>query len=355
MPKLIKKEIDSLYQKLYDEISFIKFGQKLPSYRILLQKHDCSRQVLNKTLQKLQEAQVIKIRERRGMFSNLKTTETHKKIVFAHIDWACEHIKYFSDKLSEYYSVQPNYTFIEMRYAPGPIKPFIEKLKNCNADLILFDLEDFSVDVFNCMGELTTKTIFFSSSPSLKNINAIDSLPYMTGMLAAQHLLNLNHTRIALVLSEPKLFSHRERIYGFLDYLKLHNIKPVIIDCKIRSGFSSAGMTLDFINKYLAKNPVNFTACFALGDASALMVAQALQNYNIKIPQDVSLIGWGGEYIGNAEKFNLTTVAFDFAKTIDTTIKSIEQFFETGKCGIKRIPPVLVDKKSTTFYTERKD
>ena len=52
MPKLIKKEIDSLYQKLYDEISFIKFGQKLPSYRVLLQKHDCSRQVLNKTLQK---------------------------------------------------------------------------------------------------------------------------------------------------------------------------------------------------------------------------------------------------------------------------------------------------------------
>ena len=348
MPKQIEKEIECLYKKLYDEIILMKFGKQLPSYRELLQKYDCSRQVLNKTLQKLRDEKVIKVQERVGMFSNLKTTKTHKKIIFAHIDWACEHIKYFGDKLSEYYSNRPNYTFIEMRYAPGPIKTFIEKLKDSNADLILFDMEDFSFDVFECMGELTQKTIFFSSSINIKNINAIDSLPYMTGMLAAQHFINLNHTQIALVLSEPRLFSHRERIYGFLDYLKLYNIKPVIIDCKIKSGFSSAGMTLDFMNKYLAENSVNFTACFALGDTSALMIAEALKNYNIKIPQDVSLLGWGGEYIGNDEKFNLSTISFDFEKTIDVTIKSIEQFFASGKCGIKRIPPILIDKKSTT-------
>ena len=83
MPKQIEKEIECLYQKLYDEIILMKFGKQLPSYRELLQKYDCSRQVLNKTLQKLRDEKVIKVQERVGMFSNLKTTKTHKKIIFA--------------------------------------------------------------------------------------------------------------------------------------------------------------------------------------------------------------------------------------------------------------------------------
>ena len=346
MPKKIANEIETLYGILYNEVSLIRYGEKLPAYREMLQKYGCSRQVLTKTLDKLRQDGIIRAEDRVGMFSNVKSNHKRKNIIFVHVDWVCEHIKYFAGELEKHFSQKADCNFQKMTFEPGDIEAFIEKLKNCDADLIILTLEDFNFEVFRHLEGISDRLIFFMSSPMMEKINAIDLQPYMVGMVAAQHLVSLGHREIALVISEPKFFTSREHIYGFLDYLKMQNIRPRIIDCKVQSGYSSAGVTLDFMNDYLKRNPVDFTACFALSDGTAAAIADALRNRNIKVPDDVSIIGYGGTSIAADSKYDLCSVSFDFPKVIQTTIKSIEQFLETGKCGAKRVSPVLIRRSS---------
>ena len=250
MPKQIAKEIELLYAKLYNKISMVKFGEQLPSYRQLLQEYDCSRQVLNKTLQKLQADNVISIRDRVGIFANLKNNNLQKKVIFAHIDWVCAHIQYFKNEFEKILTEQENCIFLDLPFAPGTTIELIEKLKNSNADLILLDLEDFDYSTLHQLEPIADKIIFFECTPNIKTINTIDLQAHFAGMLAAKHLIDLGHKEIALIVSEPRLLTNRERIYGFLDYLKLAGIKPKIIDCKIKSGFASASISADFINSY---------------------------------------------------------------------------------------------------------
>ena len=347
MPKNINKEINLLYQQLYNEICMTKFQEKLPTYRAFLQKYGCSRQVLNKTILKLKEDNLITVEDRVGIFANIKNNNAKKKIVFAHVDWVCEHITFLGKEFAKFFTLDKNYIFNEITYAPGQINILIDSLKNSNADLILLELEDFDFESLNNLKQISDRTIFFESTPMLAKVKSIDFQPHYCGMLAAKHLLDLGHKDIALIVSEPRLFSNRERIYGFLDYLKLHKIKPQIIDCKIKSGFASAGNTIDFMNDYLDNNRINFTACFALSDNTAKAVVDSLLCHNIRVPDDVSVIGWGGENITETTTPKLSAVALDMNKIIKTTIQSVEQFFEHGKCGVKRIPPILIQREST--------
>lgn len=355
MPKNIAKEIDFLYDTMYNEISLNRCGAKLPSFRTMLQKYDCSRQVLTRTLEKLRKNGVVKIRERIGIFANIKNDRRRKNIVFVHIDWVCEMIKYFGDELEKYFDKKPDYNFQQMTFSPGGTNALIEKMKKVDADLIILTLEYFDFEVCRQLNEFSDRIIFFLNSPRMEKINAIDFQPCMAGMMAAQHLIDLGHRQIALILSEPILFTSREHVYGFLDYLKLQNIKPKLIDCKIQSGVSAAGLTRDFMTEYLKHNPVDFTACFTLSDATAAAVADALLHRGIKIPEEVSIIGYGGASIAAENKYDLCSVSLDFSKIVQTAIKAIEQFFMTGKCGVKRISPILIRRNSTRSITTKKE
>lgn len=347
MPKNIDKEINELYKKLYNEVYMTKFRKKLPTYRELLQKYDCSRQVLNKTIQRLKDDKIITVEDRVGIFANIKNNNAKKKIIFAHVDWVCEHINYLGKEFAKILTEEKNYIFSEITFAPHRERELIENLNKSDADLILLELEDFDFESLNNLKQIADKTIFFESSPMFAKVKSIDFQPHYCGMLAAKHLLELGHKDIALIVSEPLLFANKERIYGFLDYLKLHKIKPQIIDCKIKSGFASAGNTLDFMNDYLDNNKINFTACFTLSDNTAKAVVEALANHNIRVPDDVSVIGWGGASITEAVTPTLSAIALDMNKIIKTTVQSVEQFFENGKCGVKRIPPILIQREST--------
>ena len=172
-------------------------------------------------------------------------------------------------------------------------------------------------------------------------------------MMAAQHLIELGHREIALIASEPRLFPNKEKIYGFLDYLKLHGVKPKIIDCKIKSGFAAASFTADFMDNYVKNNPIDFTACFALSNSSALEVIKVLRANNVRVPEAVSVIGCSGENYDLSQEVELSSISYNYEKIIEITAKNIELFFRTGRCGTTRIPPILIQNSSTTKYVKK--
>ena len=78
-----------------------------------------------------------------------------------------------------------------------------------------------------------------------------------------------------------------------------------------------------------------------------------MQEYNIRIPEDLSVVACGGENSEMLDKFDLSSISYNYKKIVETTIKCIEQFFRTGKCGITRIHPILTQRKSSLQYSKK--
>ncbi|MFC9912549.1 LacI family DNA-binding transcriptional regulator [Streptomyces sp. NPDC059862] len=109
------------------------------------------------------------------------------------------------------------------------------------------------------------------------------------GMAATEHLLQLGHRRIGFIEGPPRLLCSRARLDGYraaLDVagVAVDNALTVPGDFYHESGFTGAGQLLD-----LDEPP---TAIFAASDQMALGAIEALRRRGLRVPEDMSIVGF---------------------------------------------------------------
>lgn len=123
---------------------------------------------------------------------------------------------------------------------------------------------------------------------------------------ATEHLIALDHTEILHVSGPPTAYEAIMRKRGYEASMKKAKLKPEVIngDWSIETGFK--------VGNELLKRKTLPTAIFCANDHLSLGVIKALHGAKVKIPQDVSIIGFDG--IPESEYFipALTTVRQDF-------------------------------------------
>ncbi|MFL5929419.1 MAG: LacI family DNA-binding transcriptional regulator [Gaiellaceae bacterium] len=124
--------------------------------------------------------------------------------------------------------------------------------------------------------------------------------------LATEHLLSLGHRRVAHVSGAPELRISEERVAGYTD---AHNAFGYAVDPELVAvgGFTEEGgygATEELLRE--AKYP--FTAVFAANDLSAVGVISALTEAGLRVPQDVSVVGFDGLRLSRFTTPALTTV-----------------------------------------------
>jgi LacI family transcriptional regulator len=111
-----------------------------------------------------------------------------------------------------------------------------------------------------------------------------------SGALAAtEHLLALGHRRIGLIAGPPRLLCSRDRRDGYRAALEGAGIavdESLIVpgDFRHESGFAACGALLGL--------PEPPTAVFAAGDQMALGAIEALRRRGLRVPQDLSVVGF---------------------------------------------------------------
>ena len=133
--------------------------------------------------------------------------------------------------------------------------------------------------------------------PSVQGTN------YAGAMSVMEYLLGLGHTRIGFIRGRPEIWSAVRREQGYRDALINAGIEPddslnVPGDFTTEIGYERA---LDLLR--LDHPP---TAIFAANDQSALGVYQAAGELGLRIPNDLSLVGFDNIY--EARFLGLTTV-----------------------------------------------
>ncbi|GCE31335.1 transcriptional regulator [Dictyobacter alpinus] len=121
------------------------------------------------------------------------------------------------------------------------------------------------------------------------NFPTIGSTIWLGGYTATEYLLSLGHRRIGIITGPLHLMTSRARLAGYREALERAGIPvdPALI-CEgtylLGDGFKQTYALLDL--------PEPPTAIFAGNDAQATGVYQALYQRNIRIPDDMSVIGF---------------------------------------------------------------
>ncbi|MEU5878601.1 LacI family DNA-binding transcriptional regulator [Spirillospora sp. NPDC047279] len=136
-------------------------------------------------------------------------------------------------------------------------------------------------------------------------VPAVGATNWAGGISATEHLISLGHTRVAHIGGPPGLLSSRARADGFRAAMERARV-PVRdgyvrhAELTDRGGYAEAAALLDL--------PEPPTAVFAAGDQQALGVYEAMRERSLRVPHDVSVVGFDDVPIAKWVNPALTTV-----------------------------------------------
>ncbi len=135
---------------------------------------------------------------------------------------------------------------------------------------------------------------------------------YTGAFMATEHLINNGHTKIAMIHSPlEKGKVSRDRIAGYNDALIKHNIN--FIDGYMLDGHFSYHTSYEVCLDLLKLKP-SPTAIFCATDVMALGAYKAIKSLGLKIPNDISIIGFDNiqlPYFMDSLDPPLTTINID--------------------------------------------
>lgn len=123
--------------------------------------------------------------------------------------------------------------------------------------------------------------------------------------LATEHLLNIGHTEIAFIDSLDGHAASKWRRHGFEEALNLFGLSANP-DWIISTG--SAPKQIEKYVRQLLSAPVRPTAAFVTNDACAAVVYRVAKQLKLKIPHDLSIIGFDDDPLADSLWPPLTTV-----------------------------------------------
>ena len=122
---------------------------------------------------------------------------------------------------------------------------------------------------------------------------------------AVEYLIRLGHREIATITGHLRTPIGLERLDGYLDALKAHQlpVKPHFIEHGDYTGPSARPAA-----KRLLERRDRPTAMFAASDAMAVAVMDVAGELRLRVPEDLSVIGFDDSAVAQAAKVPLTTV-----------------------------------------------
>lgn len=173
---------------------------------------------------------------------------------------------------------------------PGDIRRWINSVERGNTDGVILTLSDLSDAAWSRLRRLKKQIVVIDpvGQPEA-GIPSIGSSNWAGGMQAAEHLLGLGHRRIATITGRIDTLCAQARLDGYRAALARAGITPdpALIaegDFRFESALASARGLLS-----LNERP---TAIIAASDVQAMGVYEAARQHGLRIPEDLSVIGF---------------------------------------------------------------
>lgn len=180
-------------------------------------------------------------------------------------------------------------------------------------ELLLGRQVDGIILVPSCTDSYENLKPFISKVPTVFMSENLRDLPasYVTvdnfkgTQIGTEYLYSLGHRKILYLGKRKGSATHQLRADGYADACKRLGMEPSY--CNSGSAFSSIQSGYQ-LAKHLFSKPLRHTAIFAAADSLALGVLSAAEEAGIRVPEDVSLLGFDNIVYAGLPRINLTTI-----------------------------------------------
>ncbi len=176
---------------------------------------------------------------------------------------------------------------------------------------------------------------------------------YGGGYMAARYLVEMGHREIAFISAPLTYASRRQRLDGFRAGLRESGIELTQNYLRISDSVQEDESSYEFnIGSRLAEKLMRLdappTAIFCINDMMAIGVIRTLQNLRIRVPQDVSVLGFDNMTISKMITPALTTIDQCTREIGSQAIELLKKGFENPSAPPEtvRFKPKLVERES---------
>lgn len=169
------------------------------------------------------------------------------------------------------------------------------------------------------------------------------------GELAAKHLLEIRCRKVAMLTADRQMssFSAFQNIKrGFLGVLQRHGISPDTVPV-IKAGLTIDAGKYGFERLYGSQGDVD--GVFCANDLSAIGVIEAADGKNIRIGQDLAVVGIDDLDISATPRISLTSIRQPHERIVELAVNALIESIETNDASHVRLilDPELILRNST--------
>lgn len=208
--------------------------------------------------------------------------------------------------------------FSNTEYDPSRARDCVHRLLQRKVDGFAIMTSEMSADLVDEVRRTGVPLVLLDNGRAGEGISTIH-IDYPRGIRAGfEHLRALGHARIAFVHGPQRLRSARVRFRTYKRLARMHNLdlSPELSadgEHTSEGGFQAA----------LSVMRAAPTAIMASNDASAIGVLHALKMCNVRVPEEVSVIGFDDIHFAEYTQPSLTTVRIDRAEVAEIAFHSL--------------------------------
>ncbi|WP_207400624.1 LacI family DNA-binding transcriptional regulator [Actinomadura roseirufa] len=165
------------------------------------------------------------------------------------------------------------------------------------------------------------------------------------GRLAARHLLDLGHTRVAVIAGEPYASTGADRTAGFLAHCRERGV-DVPPDSVVHSSFDTAGGRA--AAERLLAGPHRPTAIFAVNDFAAIGALGAARDHGLRVGADLAVMGYNDTPLAAELPIPLTSVAVPMHEIGRRALEMLAVLLRGRSAESERLTPELRPRASTS-------
>ncbi len=218
--------------------------------------------------------------------------------------------------------------------------------------ILMHSVQNLSDAEVKELGESGIPVVLLCRLPSASTFSGVCVNLFEAGILAAEHLIELGHRKIAFLNGPRDHANFSEQARGFLKAATDadHNITPVILNGQpsFEGGYQLA--------KKLLEHNQGVTAIIAANDVTAFGISRAIFEAGLSIPEDISLVGINNVEFASVVRPPLTTIHLPKYEMGQAGVEILLSLAKSGRLGVpeQREFGVRLVKRSSTAPPPKK-
>lgn len=198
-------------------------------------------------------------------------------------------------------------------------------------------------------------SVFLDREIQTDHIGSVLFDSYNSGYEATSYLIHLGHRSIVYIEGSAETYDNSQRKAGYMEALKDNGIKPnpdyIIRGFYVKEGGYNA--VKEFIREYPGDIPDAFLAG---NDLSAIGCIEALESEGLRVPEDISVMGFDDIQIAQYHEPSLSTVRNSIARQGVLSVQHVINMIEGKETGkIQKLPGKIIGRDSSVIRTRSRD